>query len=81
MRERTLDVPVDPAPFKEPLRIAGRIFEGMPAVRVTISAGGLGGRGEAGGLFHRAGSSVRRLVGAIYRDGMIALPESFRGGR
>jgi L-alanine-DL-glutamate epimerase-like enolase superfamily enzyme len=72
MRERTQDVPVDPAPFHgaglRDIRLPGGARNALDAVLWELEA-------------LQAGSSVRRLVGATYRDGMIALPESFRGGR
>ncbi len=48
---RDLHVTVDQARLREPFRIAGYVFEGLPAVRVTLSDDGLQGRGEAGGVY------------------------------
>lgn len=52
MTRRKLDLAVEPLAFRSPLRIAGRIFEGIPGIRVAISHHGLVGRGEAGGVFY-----------------------------
>jgi L-alanine-DL-glutamate epimerase-like enolase superfamily enzyme len=66
MSRLTLDVIVDPLPFREPLRIAGRVFDGIPAIRVTLDDGGTRGRGEAGGVFYM-GDDVDHMLGEIAR--------------
>ncbi len=48
---RRVHIEVEPLPFREPLRIAGRVFAGIPAVRTMIKEDGHSGRGEAGGVF------------------------------
>lgn len=66
MSRLQLGVAVDPLPFKTPLRIAGRIFEGIPAIRVTLSDGTVTGRGEAGGVFFM-GDDVDHMLAEIER--------------
>jgi L-alanine-DL-glutamate epimerase-like enolase superfamily enzyme len=52
MTRREIAVTVEPLPFRQPLRIAGRTVAGIPGVRVTITQDGVRGRGEAGGVFY-----------------------------
>jgi len=39
-------------PFHQPLRIAGKVFQGIPAVRVFLHGDGITGRGEASGVYY-----------------------------
>lgn len=64
MSRLQLDLSVHPLPFKAPLRIAGRIFEGIPAIRVTLSDGICTGRGEAGGIFF-IGDDVDHMLAEV----------------
>lgn len=64
MSRRSLHVTVEPLPFKTPLRIAGRTFDGIPGIRVTLSQDGLVGRGEAGGVFY-LGDDTDHMIEAI----------------
>jgi L-alanine-DL-glutamate epimerase-like enolase superfamily enzyme len=52
MAALSLSFETDPMLFKEPLRIAGYVFEGIPAVRVTLDDGNVAGRGEASGVYY-----------------------------
>jgi L-alanine-DL-glutamate epimerase-like enolase superfamily enzyme len=52
MIRRQIAISVEPLPFRQPLRIAGRTVAGIPGVRVTIAQDGARGRGEAGGVFY-----------------------------
>jgi L-alanine-DL-glutamate epimerase-like enolase superfamily enzyme len=47
-----LDVERLAAKMAAPFRISGYVFEAMPAVLATISAGGEAGRGEAAGVYY-----------------------------
>jgi L-Ala-D/L-Glu epimerase len=38
--------------FREPFKISGYVFDGMPAVIATLTADGLIGRGEAAGVYY-----------------------------
>ena len=40
------------AKMKAPFRISGYVFDAMPAVLATLSAGGVSGRGEAAGVYY-----------------------------
>ncbi|MDB5575492.1 MAG: dipeptide epimerase [Bradyrhizobium sp.] len=64
MTPLSLSVTSNPMRFTEPLRIAGRVFEGIPAVRVTLDDGCVQGRGEGGGVFYR-GDDVPHMLAAI----------------
>jgi L-alanine-DL-glutamate epimerase-like enolase superfamily enzyme len=61
-----LRVTAHPMNFREPLRIAGRLFEGIPAIRVTLRDGALTGRGEAGGVFF-TGDDLPHMLAEIER--------------
>ncbi|HUD90289.1 dipeptide epimerase [Sphingobium sp.] len=61
---RTVETKVDPGLFREPLRIAGRVFTGIPAVQVTIREQTWTGRGEAGGVFF-LGDDVAHMLDQI----------------
>jgi L-Ala-D/L-Glu epimerase len=52
--------------FKQPLKIAGRVFEGIPGIRVTLDDGEFQGRGEAGGVFY-LGDDVDHMLEAVER--------------
>ncbi|EJU14769.1 mandelate racemase/muconate lactonizing enzyme [Sphingomonas sp. LH128] len=52
MSKLTLHVATDPMTFRQPLRIAGHVFTGIPAVRVRLEGGGIAGRGEASGVYY-----------------------------
>lgn len=71
MSRRTLDVTVEPLPFRAPLRIAGRTVHGIPGIRVTLVEDGVEGRGEAGGVFYldddttHMAAEIGRVRGAI----------------
>jgi L-alanine-DL-glutamate epimerase-like enolase superfamily enzyme len=61
----------DPMRMKEPFRISGYLFEGIPAVIATLGDGQYEGRGEAAGVYyldddpaHMAGE-IERVRGAI----------------
>ncbi len=70
---RTLTVTTDPGRFREPFRIAGHVFEGLPLVRVVLSEAGREGRGEAGGVYYLNDdpahmlSEIERVRGAVIR--------------
>lgn len=64
--KRTLDLIVDPLPFRTPLRIAGRVFAGIPAIRVTLRDGALWGRGEAAGVYYN-GDDIAHMRAEIDR--------------
>ncbi|MBA2921009.1 dipeptide epimerase [Sphingomonas sp. MAH-20] len=64
MNRFRLDVSIHALPFKAPLRIAGRVFEGIPAIRVTLRDGAFVGRGEAAGVFF-TGDDVPHMIGEI----------------
>jgi len=61
-----LKVTAHPMTFREPLRIAGRLFEGIPAIRVELRDGVISGRGEAGGVFF-TGDDVPHMLAEIER--------------
>jgi L-alanine-DL-glutamate epimerase-like enolase superfamily enzyme len=52
MSKLTLHVATDPMTFRQPLRIAGHVFTGIPAVQVRLEGGGMAGRGEASGVYY-----------------------------
>ena len=64
MSKLTMHVATDPMPFKQPLRIAGHIFSGIPAVRVRLEGGGISGRGEASGVYY-TGDTVDHMLAAL----------------
>lgn len=48
----TLELHNEPLPMSAPFRIAGHVFEAMPATVVTLRDGDLSGRGEAAGVYY-----------------------------
>lgn len=48
----TLSIEHEAMRLAEPFRISGYLFEAMPAVVVTVTEHGLGGRGEAAGVYY-----------------------------
>ena len=47
-----LELHNEPLPMSAPFRIAGHVFEAMPATVVTLRDGALTGRGEAAGVYY-----------------------------
>jgi L-Ala-D/L-Glu epimerase len=47
-----LELHNEPLPMSAPFRIAGHVFEAMPATVVTLRAGAVAGRGEAAGVYY-----------------------------
>ena len=47
-----LELHNEPLPLSAPFRIAGHVFEAMPATVVTLRDGGFFGRGEAAGVYY-----------------------------
>ncbi len=64
MKPLSLTYTVDPMPFKKPLRIAGHIFEGIPAVRLELTDGAAVGRGEASGVYY-TGDTVENICAQL----------------
>lgn len=64
MSSLSLTYCVDPMPFKKPLRIAGHVFEGIPAVRVKLTDGVATGRGEASGVYY-TGDTVENICAEL----------------
>lgn len=64
MSKLTLHVETDPMTFKQPLRIAGHIFTGIPAVRVRLEGGGIVGRGEASGVYY-TGDTLDHMLSVL----------------
>jgi L-alanine-DL-glutamate epimerase-like enolase superfamily enzyme len=64
MSRLTLHVTTDPMTFKQPLRIAGHVFTGIPAVQVRLEGGGIVGRGEASGVYY-TGDTVGHMVSML----------------
>ena len=52
------------AKMAAPFRISGYVFEAMPAVLATLSAGGVSGRGEAAGVYY-LGDDQNHMVAQI----------------
>ena len=48
----TLELHNEPLPMSAPFRIAGHVFEAMPATVVTLRDGPHAGRGEAAGVYY-----------------------------
>jgi len=63
-----LDLHNEPLPLSAPFRIAGHVFEAMPATVVTLRDGAHVGRGEAAGVYYTDD----------HPDGMIATLEALR---
>ena len=69
----TLRHHVDPMRMKEPFRISGYLFEGIPAVVATLGDGRHEGRGEAAGIYYvdddvaHMESEIERVRDAIER--------------
>lgn len=64
MSKLTLHVTTDPMTFKQPLRIAGHVFTGIPAVRIALEGGGITGRGEASGVYY-IGDTLDHMVDVL----------------
>lgn len=52
----------EPLALSAPFRISGYVFEAMPATVVTLSAGGIEGRGEAAGVYYLDDTPERMLA-------------------
>jgi len=63
-----LELHNEPLPMSAPFRIAGHVFEAMPATVVTLRDGTLFGRGEAAGVYYNDD----------HPDGMLAMLEGLR---
>ena len=61
---RTVTVSRDPGSFRQPFRISGHVFTGIPAVRVTIEEDSVAGRGEAAGVYF-LGDDIRHILAQI----------------
>lgn len=66
MSRLRLSVQAEALRFKQPLKIAGRVFEGIPGIRVTLNDGVHAGRGEAGGVFY-LNDDVDHMLAAVQR--------------
>lgn len=58
----TIEAQAHEARFREPFRIAGHVFTGLPAVRVTLDDGLWKGRGEAGGVYFLGDDTAAMLA-------------------
>lgn len=58
----TLQLHNEPLPLAAPFRIAGHVFEAMPATVVTLHDGVHGGRGEAAGVYYTDDTPERMLA-------------------
>ncbi|AKC86258.1 dipeptide epimerase [Pseudoxanthomonas suwonensis] len=66
--ETELELRNEPLRLSAPFRIAGYVFEAMPATVVTLRQGGYSGRGEAAGVYYNDD----------HPEGMLATLESLR---
>lgn len=64
MSKLTLHIATDPMPFKQPLRIAGHVFTGIPVVRVELEGGSFIGRGEGSGVYY-TGDTVDHMLATL----------------
>src|SRR5579863_8391542 len=61
----TLDVTVEKYPLKQPFRITGYTIVDSEVVTVTLQRGSHRGRGEASGVYYRAGDDIPGVVEQI----------------
>jgi L-alanine-DL-glutamate epimerase-like enolase superfamily enzyme len=61
----TLHVVIETFALKEPFHITGQTMVDADVVTVTLGKDGLTGKGEASGVYYRAGDDVRGIVGQI----------------
>jgi L-alanine-DL-glutamate epimerase-like enolase superfamily enzyme len=60
-----LEVAIEEFPLKEPFRITGHTMVTAEVVTVTLTRGGLFGRGEASGVYYRDGEDIPGIVKQI----------------
>jgi L-alanine-DL-glutamate epimerase-like enolase superfamily enzyme len=60
-----LEVAIEEYPLKEPFRITGHTMVTAEVVTVTLTRGGLFGRGEASGVYYRDGEDIPGIVKQI----------------
>ena len=65
-----LQVRTDDLPMKQPFKIHGYVFEGMPSVVVTLIDGPHGGRGEAAGVYylHDDPANMTDMIESVRRE-------------